>query len=174
MFPVSSWLQRDQIGKSLLPTWMKKRSAKEAKMLLPSSIEIAMSLRLVQAGNKSLDLFRQYLMAIDIDVTHFCILFTLAEQGPLPQLELGQQLEIGRAPMVHYLDYWERRKLAKRVPNSLNRRFNTIVLTPQGLEITLKAHEMAQQLEAKLFTALSTEEQTQLRDLMSRLDLSGI
>jgi DNA-binding MarR family transcriptional regulator len=179
MRPVNNLVKGDPVAiagsPNLGPDLGKKRALKETRILLPAHVfPVSTSFRLVNAGNKSIDLFSQYLSEMDLDLVHFGILFILSEQGSLPQVELGQQMEISRAAMVHHLDYLEQRALVRRIPNDLDRRANNIVLTDAGLEALMQALHLAKQMETKILTPLSVEEQTQLQDLMSRLDLSGI
>lgn len=124
---------------------------------------------LAEAGDHSRNLFSYYLSTLDLKLNHFAILFNLFGQGPLSQVELGQQLDIDRAPMVQHIDYLEQRRLVKRTPNPHDRRAHAIVLTDQGRETLLQALELARQVEVELLAPLSAEEQAQLNHLMNRL-----
>lgn len=152
---------------------MKKRSLKKprVKPLHPLMAE-STSFLLGEAGEHSRDLFSHYLSTLDIKLNHFAILFRLFGQGPLSQVELGQQLEIDRAPMVQHIDYLEQRGLVKRTPNLQDRRAHAIVLTDKGGETLVKALELARRVEVELLAPLSAEEQAQLNHLMNRLLVS--
>ncbi len=127
------------------------------------------SFLLVKAGDKSRDLFSYYLTSLDIRLNHFAILFRLANQGLLSQVELGQQLGIDRAPMVQHIDYLEQRGLVKRTPNPQDRRAYALMLVDKGQETLVQALELAHRVEAELLAPLSAEEQAQLNHLMNRL-----
>lgn len=124
---------------------------------------------LVATGDKARDLFGYALTSLDIGTKHFAILFLLANQGLLSQVELGQQMGIDRAPMVKYIDHLEQRGLVERNPNLQDRRAYSLVLTSQGREILLQALALAHQVEAEVLAPLSAEEQAQLNYLMKRL-----
>lgn len=127
------------------------------------------SFLLAEAGEHSRELFAYYLSTLNIKPNHFAILFRLFGQGPLSQVELGQQLEIDRAPMVHHIDYLEQRGLVKRTPNLQDRRAYEILLTDEGEETLVKALELARRVEVELLASLSAQEQVQLNHLMNRL-----
>lgn len=124
---------------------------------------------LVAAGDKTRDLFSQDLTPLDIDTKHFAILFRLANQGLLSQVELGQQMGIDRAPMVQHIDYLEQRGLVKRTPNPRDRRAHQLMLTDKGREVLAQALALARRVEAEVLAPLSAEEQGQLNHLMNRL-----
>lgn len=124
---------------------------------------------LVQAGDKSRDLFSHYLTTLDIDLKNFGIMFALFGQGPLSQVELGQHMGIDRAPMVQHIDRLEQRGLVKRTPNPQDRRAHAIVLTGKGQEVLAQALDLARRVEAEILAPLSSEEQAQLNHLMNRL-----
>lgn len=124
---------------------------------------------LVAAGDKTRDLFSHSLTPLDIDTKHFAILFRLANQGLLSQVELGKQMGIDRAPMVQHIDYLEQRGLVKRTPNPRDRRAHELILTDKGREVLAQALALARRVEAEVLAPLSAEEQAQLNHLMNRL-----
>ena len=60
------------------------------------------------------------------------VLSTLAESGPLTQIELATTMAIDRTAMVYLLDDLEQRKLVERVRSPQDRRAFMIHLTPAG------------------------------------------
>lgn len=151
---------------------LKKRSPKQpkqSKMPLHPEMANSTSFLLVEAGDKSRDLFSYYLTTLDIDLKYFSVLFTLAAQGSLSQVELGQHLGIDRAPMVQHIDRMEERELVKRTPNPQDRRVHAIVLTDKGREVLGQALDLARRVEVEVLAPLSAQEQAQLNHLMNRL-----
>lgn len=124
---------------------------------------------LVAAGDKARDLFSYSLTSLAIDTKHFAILFRLANQGLLSQVELGQQMGVDRAPMVKHIDYLEQRGLVQRTPNLQDRRAHALKLTDQGREVLSRALALARQVEAEVLAPLTAAEQGQLNHLMNRL-----
>jgi len=149
---------------------LKKRSPKKPKVspLHPAQAG-STSVLLVAAGDKARDLFGYALTSLGIGTKHFAILFRLANQGLLSQVELGQQMGIDRAPMVKYIDHLEQRGLVERSPNLQDRRAYALVLTGQGQDVLLQALALAHQVEAEVLAPLSAEEHAQLNYLMKRL-----
>ena len=61
------------------------------------------------------------------------VLSTLAESGPLTQIELATTMSIDRTAMVYLLDELEAQTLVERVRSPQDRRAFLIHLTPSGL-----------------------------------------
>lgn len=123
----------------------------------------------IKVAERLNDLFTSYLITLDMRPKHYGILSLLAEQGPLSQVEIGQQMEIDRAPMVQHIDHLEQLGLVERKPNPTDRRSYAITLTSKGQEYLQQATEFAIEAESEFFTPLSIEERQQLHSLLTRL-----
>lgn len=124
---------------------------------------------LIEAADRLRYLFANSLKPLDIQPKHYGILFLLDEQGPLSQVEIGQQMGIDRAPMVQFIDSLEQLGLLERLPNPSDRRSYAITLTPKGQELLKQATELARTIETEFLSPLSIEERKQLHSLLARL-----
>jgi MarR family transcriptional regulator, lower aerobic nicotinate degradation pathway regulator len=97
------------------------------------------------------------------------VLSTLAESGPLTQIELATALSIDRTAMVYLLDELEEQALVERVRNADDRRSFLVHLTAKGRQKQRKAAaELAGQAET-LLEPLAAGERRQLVDLLTRI-----
>lgn len=124
---------------------------------------------LIVAADEVRRLFREYLAPLDIQSKHFVILFLLANQGAMSQVEIGQATGVARAPMVQLIDHLEQRGLAERTPNPSDRRAHAVQITEKGREVLAQANEVASRVEAEIHAHLSAEERQQLNYLLNRL-----
>jgi len=97
------------------------------------------------------------------------VLSTLAESGPLTQIELATALSIDRTAMVYLLDELEGQRLVERVRNPDDRRSFLVHLTAKGEQTRQQAAtQLAGQAE-KLLEPLAAAERRQLVDLLTRI-----
>jgi DNA-binding MarR family transcriptional regulator len=97
------------------------------------------------------------------------VLSTLAESGPMTQIELATALAIDRTAMVYLLDELEERGLVERVRNPEDRRSFLIHLTAQGERTQRKAAAGLAGATETLLNPLDTAERRQLVDLLARI-----
>ncbi|MBD3882695.1 MarR family transcriptional regulator [Phormidium tenue FACHB-886] len=149
---------------------MKKGSTHRSTFLPlhPALAEIT-SVLLVEAADRTRHLFSDSLAPLKIQVKHFGILFLLAQQGSLSQVQLGKQLEVDRALIVRFVDYLEQLGVVQRTPNPTDRRSHIIVLTTKGNELLAQATDLARTCEEEFLAPLSEREQRQLHRLLARL-----
>src|SRR5213075_1865317 len=89
------------------------------------------------------------------------VLSTLAESGPLTQIELATALSIDRTAMVYLLDELEGQRLVERVRNPDDRRSFLVHLTAKGEQTRQQAAtQLAGQAE-KLLEPLAAAERRQ-------------
>jgi DNA-binding MarR family transcriptional regulator len=97
------------------------------------------------------------------------VLSTLAESGPLTQIELANATATDRTAMVYQLDELEGQGLVRRMPNPDDRRSYLIHLTAQGNKTRRKAAtELAKQADF-LLEPLAPAERKQLIDSLTRI-----
>ena len=97
------------------------------------------------------------------------VLSTLAESGPLPQIELATVTGTDRTAMVYLLDELEERRLVERVRNPEDRRSFLIHLTATGTETQRQAAAALAQQAETLLKPLDAAERRQLIDLLTRV-----
>ena len=97
------------------------------------------------------------------------VLSTLAESGPLTQIELATTMAIDRTAMVYLIDELENAGLVRRVRGAQDRRTFAIHLTDSGRTLQRKAAAQMHQAAQTLLAPLDTGEQEQLRALLGRL-----
>ena len=97
------------------------------------------------------------------------VLSTLAESGPLTQIELATALAIDRTAMVYLLDELEQSGLAERVRNPDDRRSFLIHLTGEGQRTQRKAATALAGAADTLLRPLDPEERGLLRTLLTRI-----
>jgi len=97
------------------------------------------------------------------------VLSTLAESGPLTQIELATTMAIDRTAMVYLLDDLEQRALVERVRSPQDRRAFLIHLTPGGRDAQRRAAAALDGAAETLLTPLDGSERRQLIDLLARI-----
>jgi DNA-binding MarR family transcriptional regulator len=97
------------------------------------------------------------------------VLSTLAESGPMSQIELATTLAIDRTAMVYLLDGLEEQGLVERVRNPEDRRSFLIHLTAQGEQTQRKAAAGLAGATEVLLNPLDAAERRQLVDLLARI-----
>jgi DNA-binding MarR family transcriptional regulator len=97
------------------------------------------------------------------------VLSTLAESGPLTQIELATTMAIDRTAMVYLLDDLEQRALVKRVRSPRDRRAFLIHLTPRGRDTQRRAAAALAGAAETLLAPLDAAERRQLVDLLARI-----
>jgi DNA-binding MarR family transcriptional regulator len=97
------------------------------------------------------------------------VLSTLAESGPLTQIELATRMAIDRTAMVYLLDDLEQRALVERVRSLQDRRAFLIHLTQAGRDAQRRAAAALDGAADTLLTPLNQAERRQLIDLLARI-----
>jgi DNA-binding MarR family transcriptional regulator len=97
------------------------------------------------------------------------VLSTLAESGPLTQIELATTMAIDRTAMVYLLDDLEQRALVERVRSRQDRRAFLIHLTPAGRDAQRRAAAALDGAAQTLLTPLDEAERRHLVDLLARI-----
>ena len=97
------------------------------------------------------------------------VLSTLAESGPLTQIELATTMAIDRTAMVYLLDDLEQRALVERVRSPQDRRAFMIHLTPGGRDAQRRAAAALDGAAETLLTPLDEAERRHLVDLLARI-----
>ena len=96
-------------------------------------------------------------------------LSTLAESGPVTQIELATRMAIDRTAMVYLLDDIEQRKLVERVRSPQDRRAFMIHLTAAGRDAQRRAAAALDGAAETLLTPLDAADRRHLIDLLARI-----
>jgi DNA-binding MarR family transcriptional regulator len=97
------------------------------------------------------------------------VLSTLAESGPLTQIELATTMAIDRTAMVYLLDELEDQALVERVRSPRDRRAFLIHPTPSGQDVQRRAAAALDGAAETLLTPLNAAERRRLVDLLARI-----
>jgi DNA-binding MarR family transcriptional regulator len=97
------------------------------------------------------------------------VLSTLAESGPLTQIELATTMFIDRTAMVYLIDDLEQRALVERVRNPQDRRAFLIHLTRAGQAIQRRAAAALQGAAETLLEPLTAAERQDLIDSLAKI-----
>jgi DNA-binding MarR family transcriptional regulator len=97
------------------------------------------------------------------------VLSTLAESGPLTQIELATTMAIDRTAMVYLIDDLEQRALVERVRSPQDRRAFLIHLTSGGRDAQRRAAAALDGAAETLLTPLDEAERRCLIDLLARI-----
>jgi len=124
---------------------------------------------LVQLGTHRHRRFAERLAPLDLHPRHFGMLSQLAVNEGQSQQALSRALGIHRSAVVALVDDLERRALAERHRDPVDRRAYTLYLTPQGRDLLAELERAADDDEAELLTALNTSERAQLISLLQRV-----
>jgi DNA-binding MarR family transcriptional regulator len=111
----------------------------------------------------------EQLQPLGLSARSWGVLSTLAESGPLTQIELATALAIDRTAMVYLLDELEQSGLAERVRNPDDRRSFLIHLTGEGQRTQRKAAAALAGAADTLLRPLDPEERGLLRTLLTRI-----
>ena len=97
------------------------------------------------------------------------VLSTLAESGPLTQIDLATTMSIDRTAMVYLIDELEAAALVERVRHPQDRRAFLIYLTPAGQDLQAQAAAALAGAADTLLTPLDPAERDQLNRLLAKV-----
>ena len=105
-------------------------------------------------------------------------LLALHEQGPLPPSQIARYMMVQSSTVTGVVDRLEAKGLVERLRNSIDRRFITIQLTPNGKDLAENAPPPIQQRIIDGLAKLRPEEIDRiinaLRQLTDMLDVSDL
>ena len=115
------------------------------------------------------EVVEEALAPLDLRLRHYRLLRLLHFEGARLQSSIGPALGVDRTTVVALVDYLEGLKLAKRVRSPDDRRAYRIALTDKGKRMAMKATDLVNAVEARMFSPLTAEEQNVVRRLSARL-----
>jgi DNA-binding MarR family transcriptional regulator len=113
--------------------------------------------------------FEKALQSHKLTPRHFGVLSFIAEVGPLSQQQIAENIACDRTTMVALVDELEQAGLARREPDSSDRRKYSVVITEGGRKLLRKAGEIAISVEKEFLSGFSKQEQETLRTLLKRI-----
>ncbi len=120
-----------------------------------------------RSAQKVRDLFENRMSGSGLTSKH-CSAIMLLDNGAKTPVELGRMLWVDRASMMTMLAELEESGNVQRENEAPNEQLR-IELSEQGRETLARARQIADEVEAEIFSALSDEEREQLRGLLARL-----
>jgi len=118
------------------------------------------------------ELHAVHLAGCPVNVRELSVLLLLDGREPESQQQAAERLGVDRTTMVGLLDGLESKGLLTRQPDVADRRRNVVVLTAAGRKALKEAKAASDKAERQLLAGLSPRETTQLRDLLSRINVS--
>jgi MarR family transcriptional regulator for hemolysin len=112
--------------------------------------------------------------AENIGLTHaqWRTLIHLSDNENCRQIDLAQCLEIQPITLARQIDLLEEAGLVRRNKDSADRRAYRLELMPKAHAVIQELWDIADAVEAKVLSALTTQEQEQLADLLLRVKTS--
>lgn len=136
---------------------------------LPAALAGHAGYLLVRLGKHVARSFSAAVEPLGLRPAHCDILLTLAERGPMAQVELAETLTIERAHLVSLLDQLQALGLVERTPDAHDRRRHAIVPTELGVATTAEVARSAREVEDALLLGLTEVERANLRAALSGL-----
>ena len=118
-------------------------------------------------------LFEKRMAKYDLRPVDFSVLSLLKANPNITQKRLSHAINVSPPNLATLLDRLENRALVVRQRNPLDKRSQTLVLTPEGMRMCVKAEKTASELEAEATAALSDAERAQLLGLLQKIFASG-
>jgi DNA-binding MarR family transcriptional regulator len=110
------------------------------------------------------------LAAINLSLVKLAALRHLSRAGDsLPLGQLAERLACVKSNVTQLIDRLEAEGLVTRSHDPADRRSRLAVLTDKGREACARGDDIRHRTERELFSALSTDESTQLRRLLAKL-----
>lgn len=124
---------------------------------------------LARARNMGIIHANESLVSLGLKARSYVVL-SLAVSGLKPtQRELADFINLDASQIVSIVDDLEKKGLVARQPAPSDRRTNVIVATDLGVERYGQARAVTAQAELESLSALSSDEQQTLRDLLTRV-----
>ena len=139
-----------------------RKPAKRLADFLPYQLSIA-------SNAVSTRIAEQYRKRFALKTTEWRIMAVLGDSGPTTQRELSQMTLMDKVPVNRACKTLESRGLAERKPNAKDGRSHLLELTAEGRAVHAGIMPLALAIEEEIFSVLNDEEQSQMRDMLSRL-----
>ncbi len=115
--------------------------------------------------------FRKRMAKYQLKPVEYTILALLKANPNINQKRLSQAINVSPPNMATLLDRLETRDLLSRQRNPLDKRSQTLVLTPEGLRVCTKAEKTIEELELEATSALTDAERIELLRLLQKMSM---
>lgn len=107
----------------------------------------------------------------DLRAVDFSVLSLVNANPNMTQKRLSQAVNVSPPNLAILLDKLEERGLILRQRNPLDKRSQTLVLTPEGTRLCARAEKTVSELESDATSMLNVEERSQLLQLLQKIFL---
>jgi DNA-binding MarR family transcriptional regulator len=135
---------------------------------IPRSTEGRTAFSLAKVGAVIIDMADEALADTGLDGRSYCVLATLAVDGPGSQHELSQLMGVAPGVMVALIDQLEAIGFVERKRDPKDRRRSRVTLTDSGETVLAAADAIADDVTAELLSGLNGAELAQLGTLLAR------
>jgi DNA-binding MarR family transcriptional regulator len=118
-------------------------------------------------------LFAERMAQYELRTVDFSVLSLLRENPYITQKRLSQAISVSPPNLAILLDRLEERGLLVRQRNPLDKRSQTLALTPAGARLCARAEKTASELERDATAMLSETERVQLLGLLQKIFVAG-
>lgn len=116
-------------------------------------------------------LFEKRMSKFELRAVDFSVLSLLKANPNITQKRLSQAINVSPPNLAILLDRLETRSLLLRQRNPLDKRSQTLILTPEGLRMCAEAEKTASELENEATSMLTGSERKQLLRLLQKVFL---
>ena len=124
-----------------------------------------------RAQQISVAIFNEHLACADVTPVQFAILNALMDTPGIDQVTLAKGVAFDPATSGSVIGRLESKGWVERRADEVDRRRKLLVLTPQGLQALVGMQAAVVAVQEKILQPLSTQEQTQFMNLLTRLVL---
>jgi MarR family transcriptional regulator, lower aerobic nicotinate degradation pathway regulator len=139
---------------------------------VPDAVYQSVGFLLALLGAESRRRFGETLAAHQLRLSHYGVLMTLANVGPISQQSLARAIGIDPRNVVPVIDALEERGLLERGVDPDDRRRHRIGLTSEGHASLERLRESGERLEQEMLAGLDETERTVLRSVLGKLHRS--
>ena len=113
--------------------------------------------------------FTRRMAKFELRPVEFTVLTLLKANPNISQKRLSVAISVSPPNLATLLDRLENRNLLVRQRNPMDKRSQTLILTPEGMRMCVKAEKAVVDLEAAAALGLSSEEHTLLISLLQKI-----
>lgn len=139
----------------------------------PSYLALNTYTKLMRAAESVTSRVSRFMSAANLTISQFGVLEALYHKGPLCQRDLGAKILKSTGNITLVIDNLEKNGLVRRERNSNDRRYFTVHLTQEGLNLITKVFADVEAAIVAEMAILSENDQELLGRLCKRLGTKG-
>lgn len=144
----------------------------DESVAVPDSLYQSAGFLLALLGAEARRRFSEALAAHEFRLSHYGVLMTLANVGPISQQSLARAIGVDPRNVVPVIDALEERGLLERAADPHDRRRHRIGLTGDGHAALARLRATGERTEAEMLAGLDETDQTVLRSVLGKLHRS--